>query len=181
MSGREHKIRTILHLMDENWPGMSPSQAGTAIAAQRLGRILQRAAQHALQEVGVTFTEFEALSALRAQPAPHRLTPSDLYDAMLISSGGLTKVLKGLGARGLVTRPKSGGDGRSRPVELTGEGRATAERAMKLVQSVEAPIVAAMAGPGTNVAALTDTLIGLVEAAEDASGEALNRTQRNAG
>jgi DNA-binding MarR family transcriptional regulator len=56
---------------------------------------------------------------------------------MLISSGGLTKLLKGLDARGLVLRLPSAGDARSRPVELSDEGSALIERAMTVGQAAE--------------------------------------------
>lgn len=172
MSTEHNRIRAILDLMEENWPEASADQAGTAIAAQRLGRLLQRTAQDRLRDLGLTFTEFELLSALRAQVPPHRLTPSDLYGAMLISSGGLTKVLKGLEARGLVRRPPAAGDGRSHPVELTVAGCTAAERAMREVQAAELPAMRAMACVWRGDAGLSDMFVELARAAESARDEA---------
>ena len=63
---------------------------------------------------------------------------------MLISSGGLTKLLKGVQRRGLIARPPSDADHRSRPIALTPEGQVLAERAMAVVQAAEAPLQAAM-------------------------------------
>lgn len=52
-------------------------------------------------------------------------------------------MLKGLEARRLVSPPAGEGDGRSRPVELTQEGRDLVERAMPAVQVAEAPLLQA--------------------------------------
>ena len=41
---------------------------------------------------------------LRSVPSPYELTPTELYDAVLLSSGGMTKVLRRLETRGLVSR-----------------------------------------------------------------------------
>ena len=67
---------------------------------------------------------------MRGVPPPNELMPTDLYGAILMSSGGLTKVLHGLEKRGLVTRAEGKSDRRSKPVRLTAKGRALAERAM---------------------------------------------------
>ncbi len=166
MTETRHKIRIVLERMQTNWPDASMSQAGTSIATQRLGRLLQRTAQDGLKETDLTFTEFEVLSALRAQAPPYVLTPSELYDAMLISSGGLTKVLMGLETRGLVRRSKNTNDGRSRPVELSEKGCDVAECAMRNVQSAERPIMEAMEEVRASEVALWDMLVTLAEAAE---------------
>lgn len=168
MTDDSHGIEATLDRMAENWPQASAAQAGTVIAAQRLARLVQRIAQSSLRGISLTPTEFELLSALRAHTPPHRLTPSDLYDAMLISSGGLTKLLKGLEARGLVLRPQSSGDGRSRPVELSDDGQALVERAMAAVQAAEAPVMRAMAGAWRGETDLAEGLIALADAAEHA-------------
>ncbi|MGK9063748.1 MarR family winged helix-turn-helix transcriptional regulator [Stutzerimonas chloritidismutans] len=137
---------------------------------QRLARLLERIAAEALAPLDLTPASFEVLAALRVQPAPHQLTPTDLYEAMLISSGGLTKLVKTLERRGLVTRPFSDDDRRSRPIALTAEGRALAEHAMLAVQTAEKPLHLAMehAWP----AAAGDMARGLAELA-DAADEAV--------
>ena len=79
---------------------------------------------------GLSLAEFEVLVTLRSVPPPHELMPTDLYGAVLMSSGGLTKVLYGLEKRGLITRAEGKADRRSKPVRLTAKGRVLAERAM---------------------------------------------------
>ncbi|WP_157961788.1 MarR family winged helix-turn-helix transcriptional regulator [Acuticoccus kandeliae] len=144
----DHPIATLLARVGENWPEAATPEMALSLLVQRLARLLQELATDCLAPFGLSVTEFEVLAALRTHPAPHRLTPSRLYEATLLSSGGLTKVLKGLEAEGLVGRPAADGDGRSRPVELTEAGRERVEAAMAAVQAAEAPLlVGAMAAP----------------------------------
>lgn len=51
------------------------------------------------------------------------LSPTDLYDATVFSSGGMTKVLKKLEERKLIKREASSSDKRSMLISLTKEGR----------------------------------------------------------
>lgn len=74
--------------------------------------------------------EFDVLATLRNAPAPHAMTPSQIQDEMVITSGGLTKVMLQLAARGLVNRLQMKDDLRVKPVRLTAEGGQTIEAAM---------------------------------------------------
>jgi len=84
---------------------------------------------------GLNLTDFAVLATLRGLPPPCELTPTQLYSAVLISSGGLTKVLYGLERRGLISRVADDKDRRSRRVRLTPEGRTLAERALATLQA----------------------------------------------
>lgn len=161
-------IDDVLDLMRRNWPEMRPERAGFSIAVQRLTHLLRRYAVSALEPFGLGFSEFELLAALRMQPAPHRLAPSDLYDAMLMSSGGLTKLLKGLEARGLIARSQSDRDRRSLPVELTETGVDVINRAMKAVQDAETPAFDAMNAAWNGGLTPAEALVRLSQAMETA-------------
>ena len=58
------------------------------------------------------------------------LSPTDLYDATVFSSGGMTKVLKKLEERNLIKREASSNDKRSMLISLTDEGRNLIENCM---------------------------------------------------
>lgn len=79
---------------------------------------------------GLTAAEFDVLATLRNADPPHRLTPTQIQDEVVITSGGLTKILLQLEARGLVTRQASAGDRRVKPVDLAETGRLAIEAAM---------------------------------------------------
>lgn len=75
--------------------------------------------------------ELDVLATLRNAPAPYQLTPSQIQDDVVITSGGLTKVMLQLEQRGLVERPPHTHDQRSKPVQLTPTGIQHIEHAMQ--------------------------------------------------
>jgi DNA-binding MarR family transcriptional regulator len=91
---------------------------------------------------GLSLTEIDVLAALRRAPPPHELSPTELYSAVLITSGGLTKVLHGLENRALISRVADDLDGRSRRVRLMPAGRALAERTVSAVQASDEELFA---------------------------------------
>ncbi len=86
-------------------------------------RLAALAAEHDLQtgEGDVLFTLF------RAGP-PHRLSPTELADSTLVTTGTMTNRLDKLEARGLVRRIPNHDDRRSLAVELTAAGRRMVDR-----------------------------------------------------
>lgn len=126
----------------------------------RLFRLSDRVAAVSTAEVerlGLRLTEFEVLAALRGAAHPHVLQPTQLYAAILISSGGLTKVLHGLEARGLIARKAGDADRRSKPVRLTAKGRSLAERSMRAILDADRKRVARQLNPSE-----VETLIRLL-------------------
>jgi len=120
----------LLQIRRQHWPESVTPVGELMVRVYRLSglvhdSVVQRVAAH-----GLSFMEFEVLVTLRGVAPPYELVPTELYSAVLISSGGLTKVLHGLKKRGLVTRAEGETDKRSKPVRLTAKGRALAERVM---------------------------------------------------
>ena len=83
-----------------------------------------------LEKFALSAVEFDVLATLRNAPAPHQLTPSAIQAAVVITSGGLTKVMLQLEARGLVTRRQQEHDLRVKPVCLSDSGKQLIESAM---------------------------------------------------
>ncbi|MBK7793355.1 MAG: MarR family transcriptional regulator [Betaproteobacteria bacterium] len=79
---------------------------------------------------GLSLAEFDVLATLRNTPPPHEATPSRIQDAMVITSGGLTKLMHQLEGRGLVRRLQFEDDLRVKPVRLTPKGARLIEAAM---------------------------------------------------
>ena len=79
---------------------------------------------------GLSLAEFDVLATLRNTPPPHEATPSRIQDAMVITSGGLTKLMHQLEGRGLVRRLQFEVDLRVKPVRLTPKGARLIEAAM---------------------------------------------------
>lgn len=72
--------------------------------------------------------EFDVLAALKRAPEP-ALTPSQLYQAMLLSSGAMTSRLDRLESKQLIQRQHCKQDRRSIKVSLTDKGRALIDEA----------------------------------------------------
>lgn len=97
--------------------------------------------ERVFSEHGLDTGEFDVLSTLLRSGPPYCLRPTELYRALMISSGGLSDRLNRLTEAGLVHRPASKGDARSLPVALTDEGRRRAEIAFRADMAVEAKLL----------------------------------------
>lgn len=88
----------------------------------------------------LSLAEFDALATLR-RSATRELTPSELQRSMVITSGGLSKVIQQLEARGLVARSTTETDRRVKPVRLTAKATKLIEQAMaELLEAANASI-----------------------------------------
>ncbi|MFK8024756.1 MAG: MarR family winged helix-turn-helix transcriptional regulator [Ilumatobacter sp.] len=98
--------------------------SGMAIIG-RLGR-LERAIRARLDVVfamhDLEAWEFDVLATLRRHGEPHRLTPGELLESMMVTSGAMTNRIDRLEGRGFVRRSKSPTDGRQVLVQLTPAG-----------------------------------------------------------
>jgi DNA-binding MarR family transcriptional regulator len=72
---------------------------------------------------GLQRGEFDVLATLRRSGAPYRLSPTQLYGALMISSGGMTNRLDRLENAGLVERHPDPGDRRGKLIALTENGK----------------------------------------------------------
>jgi DNA-binding MarR family transcriptional regulator len=74
---------------------------------------------------------FDLLAALRRAGRPYEMKPTDLMEATMLSSGGITKRLDRLVETGLVERRADPDDRRGTLVRLTRKGRASIDRALE--------------------------------------------------
>lgn len=127
-----------------NWPEAARHpMPWLMIPLQRLLDLMQAEGRAAVRPFGLTGTALDVLAALRRNPPPHEMRPTELTGAVLISSGGLTKVLHDLTRRGLIERPAAReGDRRIRPVRLTDAGCDLAERAVAALHEAEGTLLA---------------------------------------
>ncbi|MDR3438646.1 MarR family transcriptional regulator [Telmatospirillum sp.] len=68
--------------------------------------------------------EFDVLATLRRSGRPYALTPTELYEALMISSGGMTNRIDRLEKAGFIKRRKHPTDRRGTLVALTTTGKA---------------------------------------------------------
>lgn len=99
--------------------------------AYRLANLVRPSIEATFAGFDLDRGEFDVLSSLRRAGAPFRLTPTELYRALMIASGSLTHRLGRLEKAGLIQRIPSDSDGRSLAVELTEPGRVLVETAFR--------------------------------------------------
>ena len=85
---------------------------------------------HLRAEHGLSLTSYEVLLALSAAPG-QRMRRVDLANRLLVSQGGVTRLLAGLESAGLVSRVASESDARVFYAELTDAGRRKLEEAAR--------------------------------------------------
>lgn len=95
-----------------------------------LGRQLEARANAALKPLGLHYTDLDVLATLRRSGRPYRLTPTQLRDSVLITSGAMTACLDRLEGNALIARVASPSDRRSSTAELTPAGRKLIDKAI---------------------------------------------------
>lgn len=106
--------------------------------AFRLGNMIRPSIEATFAGFGLDRGEFDVIGTLRRSGPPYRLTPTEMYALLMISSGGLTHRLDRLEKAGLIRRERSPRDGRSVEVALTETGAALAETAFRTDMASEA-------------------------------------------
>jgi DNA-binding MarR family transcriptional regulator len=80
-------------------------------------------------EFGLSEPEFDLLASLRRSGAPYELPAGELSDYTMVTTGGLSKRVDRLEARGLVERIEPEDDRRRRMIRLTPDGIALIDAA----------------------------------------------------
>ena len=109
-----------------NWarvrPDLDTSALHTFSRISRIAHHLEQVRREAFAVHGLDPWEFDVLSALRRSGEPFTLTPGALMQETLVTSGTMTSRVEKLTARGLVSRSRAPGDGRSVAVTLSTRG-----------------------------------------------------------
>ena len=111
----------------EHWPIIGETAARIVESLFRSRNHIWENDHRIVDEFGLTWAQFMTLVALRKAPPPHRLSPTELYTAVQVTSGGLTKVLDGLEADGYVRR-------RGQPIRRSEPVRPIDARGRRLVE-----------------------------------------------
>lgn len=117
----------------------------------RLGEAAQVIGRDHLQplftEHGLQAGEFDVLATLRRAGAPYALTPTALYEVLMLSSGGMTSRIDRLEKAGYIARRKHPTDRRGTLVELTADGLALIEALLPVHVANERAVLAGLTAP----------------------------------
>jgi DNA-binding MarR family transcriptional regulator len=131
LPGGEDHVDGIVREWANEYPSLNTEAMAVIGRILRIARYLERDVELELGRFGLSISEFNALSALRRRGAPHALSPTELSRGLMLSSGGLSKLVERLEARGLVVRTPDETDGRGVAVALTPAGRELQEAAIE--------------------------------------------------
>jgi DNA-binding MarR family transcriptional regulator len=112
------------------------NEASSLIARDRLAPVFAR--------FGLQSGEFDVLATLRRSGAPYALTPTELYEATMVTSGAMTARLDRLEKAGLTRRAPHPSDRRGVVVELTAKGRELTDEALTAHVANEHEILAGL-------------------------------------
>lgn len=116
------------------WQAAMPElDASTMLVFGRMSRLmkhLEKMRADALMTFGFKEGEFDVLATLRRSGQPYRLSPTQLYRSLMVTSGAMTNRLMRLESAGLIARVPDPHDGRSQHVGLTAQGLALIESAV---------------------------------------------------
>jgi DNA-binding MarR family transcriptional regulator len=110
------------------YPGRDVTALPPLVRLARLGVLLEAFQHEVLAAFELTPADYGVLALLRRAGRPYELSPSRLTSNLRRSSGGITKMVTRLEARGLVRRTPDPNDGRGCRVRLTRAGIALSER-----------------------------------------------------
>ena len=168
MAAKRLSLMALMAKLSRNWPEMAAGLSPAVLAIYRAQEYLFDDLRLCLAPFGLQPAELDVLVALRSQGVPYQLTPTVLYRSLLLSSGGLSKILQRLEAAQLVDRPLNAEDQRSRFVRLTERGCELVEDASAAVIEHERQFLTPLgAGECEVLAALLEKLIRAQEAEED--------------
>lgn len=109
-------------------PGLDTSSVEVIARLGRATAYIDAGINAGLAEFGLTRSSWDVLASLRRTGPPYRLSPTELYQALMRSSGAMTHRVAGLERAGLVRRMPDPDDGRGMLVELARKGVALVDR-----------------------------------------------------
>jgi DNA-binding MarR family transcriptional regulator len=117
----------VVDRLVEKWraarPDLDPGPLDAVGRVIVLAQHLERSADVALEKHGLTLGQFDILATLRRHGKKGGLTPTQLLESVVLSSGGMTARLDALADAGYVARKPSPEDRRRVVIELTTKGR----------------------------------------------------------
>ncbi|MFP2994765.1 MarR family transcriptional regulator [Spongiivirga sp. MCCC 1A20706] len=87
-----------------------------------LGKTLEKRASAVLKDSGIYYTDLDVLATLRRSGKPYALTPSQLMQSVLLTSGAMTALLDRLTKLELIYRTVDDKDKRIKRATLTKKG-----------------------------------------------------------
>ncbi|WP_431801503.1 MarR family winged helix-turn-helix transcriptional regulator [Microbacterium sp. bgisy203] len=141
MATEHDEVDRIVDAWMSQRPDLDFSPLEVLSRVDRLSRHLDRARREAFRRSDLEPWEWDVLSALRRAGEPYQLSPKQLLQQTLVSSGTMTNRIDRLVGRRLVRRESDPADGRSVLVTLTEDGRTRVDAAITRLVDAEAELL----------------------------------------
>jgi DNA-binding MarR family transcriptional regulator len=116
------RIDKILEQWRRERPDLDTTAMGLFGRMRNLTLHLSREMEKTFGRFNLNSANFDMLATLRRSGEPYTLSPGDLMDTMMVSSGTMTNRIDQLEKAGLVARTQNPDDGRSFLISLTPKG-----------------------------------------------------------
>ncbi|GAB3541537.1 MarR family transcriptional regulator [Arthrobacter tecti] len=116
-------VDDIIGQWQQQRPDLDVSPMKVIGRLSRVSQQVERRLEENFARHGLDSGSFDVLATLRRAGGPCTLSPKDLALSSMITSSAVAQRLNRLQDRGLVSRTKSGVDGRGTQVSLTPQGR----------------------------------------------------------
>jgi DNA-binding MarR family transcriptional regulator len=167
---KRDRVAAILDAWHIEEPGLDVSPVAVFGRVSRIDRYLATALREVYRRHRIDAGEYDVLAALRRSGPRYRLTPTELYRGVLVTSATMTERLDRLERRKLIARRRATRDRRSIHVELTADGRALIDQAHIDLLSIEADLLDGLSPDDrAALAQLLAKLAASLEHAQDAS------------
>jgi DNA-binding MarR family transcriptional regulator len=124
-------VDKILAQWRQERPDLDVSPMGVIGRVTRLAKHLEQAIQETFSEFGLTVGEFDVLATLRRSGHPYQLSPTELFNTLMVSSGTMTHRIDRLEQAALVQRIPDLSDRRGTQIKLTNKGFDVIEKAVE--------------------------------------------------
>ncbi|WP_040164836.1 MarR family winged helix-turn-helix transcriptional regulator [Microbacterium gorillae] len=141
MAPQSDEVDRIVEAWMAQRPDLDFSPLGVLSRVDRISKHVDRARREAFRRSDLEPWEWDVLAALRRAGDPFQLSPKQLLQQTMVSSGTMTNRIDRLVGRRLVRRAADPGDGRSVLVTLTDEGRIRVDAAITRLVDAEAHIL----------------------------------------
>jgi len=157
----EDEVDRLVAAWRRERPDLDVSPMEVLSRVSRLATHLDRARKQAFAEHGLEPSEFDVLSALRRAGEPYRLSPGQLVQETLVTSGTMTHRVDRLVSKDLVDRTPDPDDRRGVQVQLTPKGRTAVDGALDALLSSERELLAGLAAKDRSAVASALRILSL--------------------
>ncbi len=125
-------IDTLISDWETERPELDASAMGIVGRILSLGKNLEKSASASLCGIGICYSDLDVLATLRRSGAPYALTPTELMQSVLITSGAMTALLDRLTKLEFIYRVVDEKDKRVKRAILTSKGIDIIDKAIEI-------------------------------------------------